>query len=102
MTRLPEDACLVSSDEPKARQTLGGDDPVTRDHRFNEVPRAKPWEGDYRELRRAYVDGADHVDWEPRVEIAARFAAGITEHLALAGERPLTARLRRSLTAVVP
>ncbi|MGP3934676.1 histidine phosphatase family protein [Nonomuraea sp. KM88] len=89
VARLPEDACLVSSDEPKAWQTLGGDDAVTRDRRFNEVTRVEPWQGDYRELRRAYVEGSDHVDWEPRAEVAGRFDAGLAEHLARAGGRPL-------------
>lgn len=89
IARLPEDACLVSSDEPKAWQTLGGDDAVARDRRFNEVTRVEPWEGNYRQLRRAYVEGADHADWEPRAEVAARFDAGIAKHLALSGKRPL-------------
>ncbi|MGA5761764.1 histidine phosphatase family protein [Nonomuraea bangladeshensis] len=89
IARLPKDARLVSSNEPKAWQTLGGDDAVVRDRRFDEVTRVEPWEGDYRELRRAYVEGADHADWEPRAEVAKRFDAGITEHLALAGGRPL-------------
>jgi broad specificity phosphatase PhoE len=35
------------------------------------------------------VEGADHADWEPRAEVAKRVDAGITEHLALAGGRPL-------------
>ncbi|MEV0312357.1 histidine phosphatase family protein [Nonomuraea fuscirosea] len=87
--RLPGDARLVSSDEVKAWQTLGGDDAVTRDRRFGEVARVEPWEGGYRELRRAYVDGADHPGWEARAEVAGRFDAGITEQLALAGGRPL-------------
>ncbi|MEV0615393.1 histidine phosphatase family protein [Nonomuraea sp. NPDC050404] len=89
VARLPEDACLVSSDELKAWQTLGGDGSVARDRRFNEVTRVEPWEGDYRELRRTYVDGADHADWEPRAEVAKRFDAGITEHLVRTGGRPL-------------
>lgn len=87
ITHLPRDARFVASDEPKAWQTLGGD--ATRDRRFNEVTRVEPWEGNYRELRRAYVEGVDHTDWEPRAEVAERFDGGITEHLALSGERPL-------------
>ncbi|TDC97237.1 histidine phosphatase family protein [Nonomuraea deserti] len=89
IARLPGDACLVSSDEPKAWQTLGGDDAVTRDRRFNEVTRVEPWQGDYRALRRAYVGGSDHADWEPRAGVAERFDAGIAEHVARAGGRPL-------------
>lgn len=89
IARLPSGARLVSSGEVKAWQTLGGDGAVTRDRRFDEVTRVEPWEGDYRELRRAYVDGADHPGWEPRAEVAERFDAGITEQLALAGGHPL-------------
>ncbi|NBE95837.1 histidine phosphatase family protein [Nonomuraea sp. KC401] len=89
VARLPGDARLVSSEERKAWQTLGGYDTITRDRRFNEVTRVEPWEGDYRELRRAYVEGADHPDWEPRADVAERFDAGITEQLVRAGGRPL-------------
>jgi broad specificity phosphatase PhoE len=60
-TLLPDDAYLVASAEPKAWQTLEPAGTVRRDPRFNEVFRAEPWEGDYRKLRRAYVDGADHA-----------------------------------------
>ncbi|MGW0804094.1 histidine phosphatase family protein [Nonomuraea sp. NPDC002799] len=89
IAHLPEDARFVASDEPKAWQTLSGGDAVTRDPRFNEVVRVEPWEGNFRELRRAYVEGVDHAGWEPRAEVAERFDAGIADHLALSGGRPL-------------
>jgi hypothetical protein len=54
--RLPADARLVASEERKAWQTLGGGEDVVRDRRFNEVSRIEPWEGDFRQRRRVYVD----------------------------------------------
>lgn len=87
---LPDDAFLVASAEPKAWQTLQGERrDVVRDPRFNEVARNEPWDDDYRTRRRAYVDGAPHPGWEAPEEVAVRFAAGITERLAEAGERGL-------------
>jgi broad specificity phosphatase PhoE len=67
----------------------GAGRPVDRDLRFAEIRRVEPWEGDYRRLRREYVEGVDHPDWEPRAEVAERFDAAVTEHLDIAGERPL-------------
>ena len=82
---LPAGARLVGSTEPKAWQTLEPAGSVARDPRFNEVSRVgEPWEGDYRELRRAYVTGIDHDGWEARDEVARRFDAGITDQLAAA------------------
>jgi broad specificity phosphatase PhoE len=86
---LPGDAHLVASAEPKAWQTLEPAGPVARDPRFNEVFRTEPWEGDFRARRRAYVDGADHPDWEPRVAVVRRFGAGVAHHRRAAGPRPL-------------
>lgn len=88
--RLPADARLVSSDEPKAYQTLEPLGVATRDERFNEIWRhGEPWDGDFRELRRAYVDGIDHAGWEPRAEVAERFDHGIRAQLESAGDGPL-------------
>lgn len=87
---LPAAAVLVGSAEPKAYQTLEPAGPVLRDERFNEVWRhGEPWDGDFRELRHAYVDGTDHPTWEPRDQVANRFESGITDHLASAAGRPL-------------
>jgi broad specificity phosphatase PhoE len=87
---LPAGAYLVASAEVKARQTLEAFGTVVQDARFNEVERVgEPWEGDYRELRRAYVDGAEHAGWEPHAAVVARFDVGLRAHAALAGGRPL-------------
>src|SRR5882757_6304749 len=87
---VPAGALLVASAEAKARQTLEPFGPVLLDSRFNEVRRTdEPWEGEYLALRRAYVGGVDHANWEPRSEVVARFAAGIRDHTAAAGDRPL-------------
>jgi 2,3-bisphosphoglycerate-dependent phosphoglycerate mutase len=100
---LPPGAYLVSSDEVKAWQTLAyasrakvGDPaaldrgPITVDTRFGEVLReGEPWDGPFRELRRSYVDGAEHVGWEPRSAVAARFDEAVTDHLARADGRAL-------------
>jgi broad specificity phosphatase PhoE len=86
---LPTGALLVASAEPKAYQTLAPAGVVLRDTRFNEVARVEPWEGEYRRLRREYVSGVDHSDWEPRTSVAARFEAAVREHLASAQGKPL-------------
>jgi broad specificity phosphatase PhoE len=83
-------ALLVASEEPKAYQTLECAGPVVRDARFGEVRRTgEPWDGPFRELRRAYVEGTAHPGWEPQTAVAGRFDAALSEHLAAAGERPL-------------
>src|SRR2546423_9345038 len=64
--QLPAGAPLGASAEPKAWQTVEPAGPVARDPRFDEILRTEPWDGDFRARRRAYVDGADHPDWEPR------------------------------------
>jgi broad specificity phosphatase PhoE len=87
---LPSGALLAASTETKAWQTLESFGPVVRDLRFNEVSRIEPWEGDeFLRLRREYVDGADHLGWEPRRRVAERFAAAVSDHLSAADGRPL-------------
>jgi broad specificity phosphatase PhoE len=86
---LPTAALLVSSEEPKARQTLEPAGDVLTDPRFNEVTRDEPYAGDYRSRRRAYLAGADHPTWEPRPQVIERFDAGITHWTARAAGRPL-------------
>jgi broad specificity phosphatase PhoE len=86
---IPPDAMLVSSQEPKARQTLEPTGPVFTDARFNEVARNEPYHGDFRARRRAYLAGADHPGWEPREQVAARFGAGIEHWHLRAATRPL-------------
>ncbi len=87
---IPPGAYLSASTERKAWQTLAPVGHADLDRRFGEVHRVgEPFGGNFRELRRSYVDGVDHAGWEPRAEVAARFDAAIEEHLALAGERTL-------------
>ncbi|WP_205857634.1 histidine phosphatase family protein [Phytoactinopolyspora endophytica] len=78
---LPVRARVVSSTEPKAAQTLEHCGVVVRDARFNEVRRSsEPFGGNWRALRRAYVDGVEHDGWEPHEAVAARFGSAIDEH----------------------
>jgi len=87
---LPRGAVLVSSGEPKARQTIEAAGPVSTDARFNEVRRAgEPFDDGFFARRKAYVSGVDHDGWEPRTEVAARFAEGVDHWLARAAGRPL-------------
>lgn len=88
---LPAPAYLVSSSETRAWQTLGGPDrEVLRDARFDEVRRPdEPWSDDVRIRRRAYVEGAEHEDWESRDAVAARWRAGVAEHELAAADRAL-------------
>jgi broad specificity phosphatase PhoE len=86
---LPAGALLAASAEIKAWQTLERLGAVVRDQRFNEVSRTEPWEGNYRELRRAYVDGADHAGWEARGHVLERFGAAVSDHLSAADGGPV-------------
>ena len=86
---IPPDALLVSSREPKARQTLEPTGHVFTDMRFNEVSRNEPFHGGFRARRRAYITGTDHPGWEPRQHVAARFDAGIKFWHPRADPRPL-------------
>jgi broad specificity phosphatase PhoE len=81
---------LVSSAEPKARQTLEAAGPVVTDARFNEVRRPRePFNGDFRAQREAYASGIEHARWEPRAEVVARFSAGIRYWSDVAAGRPV-------------
>lgn len=86
---LPAAALLVSSAEPKARQTLEPAGQVHADARFNEVTRDEPYGGDFRAGRLAYVNGADHPGWETRAAVVARFDAAVTGWRSRASGRPL-------------
>lgn len=87
---VPPSACLVTSTEPKAVQTLSSFGTVVQDSRFCEIDReGEPFDGNFRELRLAYVEGVAHPLWESHADAAARFDAGISDHLASAGSRPL-------------
>jgi broad specificity phosphatase PhoE len=75
--RLPRDASVVASDEPKARETAeeiaGG--PVHLEPGLREVERPAAWRADYRDLARRYVAGESLEGWEPHDVVVARFAA---------------------------
>jgi broad specificity phosphatase PhoE len=86
---LPEDALLVASQEPKARQTLEPAGAVHSDERFGEVARDEPYAGDFRARRLAYVTGTDYPDWEPRDQVSARFTKGVEFWITRADGRPL-------------
>jgi broad specificity phosphatase PhoE len=89
-SRLPVGARWCSSAEPKAWQTLGGTDEVALDARFNEVSRVgEPWQDNFRQLRRAYVEGVQHPGWEPHQDAADRFDAGVRDALSEAAGRPV-------------
>ena len=81
--RLPADAVLVSSDEPKAYATLSlatGRN-VTIDARLREV--ARPRErvsDDFAHARRVYVAGSPPPGWERPAAVARRIAAVIGAH----------------------
>jgi broad specificity phosphatase PhoE len=79
---LPSGAKLVSSTEPKAWETLGGGPAVIQDARFGEIERPREkWSEDFRAIRAQYVAGAVHPGWESHHSAAARFQAGVDEHL---------------------
>jgi len=87
---LPVDAYLVASTEPKALGTVAPFGPVVTDPRFGEITRpASGSSEDWRELRLAYVEGADHPGWEPRSAVVGRFESGINDHWVGAAGRPL-------------
>jgi broad specificity phosphatase PhoE len=88
---LPVGARLVSSEERKAWETLGGAaNRVARDGRFDEVHRpADLWQDDVRELRVRYVAGTRHRRWERQADSAARFESGVADHSKAAGRAPV-------------
>jgi broad specificity phosphatase PhoE len=86
---LPSDAILVSSTEAKARQTLEPCGRIMTDHRFREVERDEPYEGDFRARRHAYITGTQHPGWEPHAQVIARFDTGIHFWHPRAGDQPL-------------
>lgn len=96
---LPHGVSLVSSAEPKAWQTLGGTDAVTRDPRFGEVDRPlEPWSDDFRSARSAYVAGKRHPGWEAHADVVARFQAGVDAALPTDGSAVAIASHGMALT----
>jgi broad specificity phosphatase PhoE len=87
---FPPNAYLVASTEPKAYQTLAVSQTVVQDERFGEIRReGEPFDGNFHELRLAYVEGTDHPRWEPRLDAVRRFDSAISDHILLAAGRPL-------------
>jgi 2,3-bisphosphoglycerate-dependent phosphoglycerate mutase len=74
---LPANARLISSNEPKARQTLEPCGDVHACGWFDEVRRDEPFERDVRSMRMAYLAGEDHPGWESRRDVADRFDYGV-------------------------
>lgn len=78
---LPGRAEFVSSEEPKAWQTLDPDGirDIRRDRRLGEVRRTETFSDEFRRIRRSYVSGSDLPGWEDRAEVARRMGAGVRE-----------------------
>ena len=91
---LPLAAYVLTSDEPKARQTAeevvavcGGT--IAVDARVAETRRPHVWDVDFRELARQYVAGRQHSGWEPRDAVVGRFDAAIRDALGASRGAPL-------------
>src|SRR3954470_21074844 len=83
---LPADAHVLTSGEPKARQTAeeivavrGGT--LAEDARLAEAARPPTWDPRYAELARRYAAGYAHPDWEPHDAVVSRVGAALQEHL---------------------
>jgi broad specificity phosphatase PhoE len=83
---LPRAPFVVTSNEPKARQTAqeivgvcGG--ALTVDARLVETRRPHAWSADFPELARQFVAGRAHHGWEPQRSVAERFDAAVREAL---------------------
>jgi broad specificity phosphatase PhoE len=78
--RLDGVAHVVTSDEPKARQTAEEIAAVHAaqivvDARLREATRPTAWDGGYRDMARRYVAGEALDGWEPHAKVKARMAA---------------------------
>ncbi|MGW1734726.1 histidine phosphatase family protein [Streptomyces sp. NPDC001999] len=90
---VPDASYHVSSDEPKALQTvqeLSGGREVAAEPGFREVRRPHRWADDYRLRARAYVDGLQQDGWEPHAQVVARFDAAVSRHARIAAARRQT------------
>ncbi|MEU5912734.1 hypothetical protein [Micromonospora sp. NPDC047527] len=84
---VPEEGYYVSSNEPKALQTLqemARGQYVATDAGFCEVQRPYRWSDDYRQQARAYIEGICHNEWEPHAHVLARFDAAVARHASVA------------------
>lgn len=91
---LPEQALVITSTEPKARETgrllcgahgLSGE--VITDDRLVEVRGTETWVSDHRALARAYVTGSVLTGWEEPAAVAARFGAAVSAAIGVARDR---------------
>ncbi|WP_025272802.1 histidine phosphatase family protein [Haloglycomyces albus] len=81
---------VVSSPEPKARQTVAPIGVSEVDACFAEATIAASDLPLYRrQKRREYVEGTEHDGWESHHDVVARFERGFQRHKHLADERPL-------------
>jgi broad specificity phosphatase PhoE len=83
---LPRAALVVTSDEPKARQTAqavvgvcGGT--LAVDARVAETRRPHAWDANFPELARQFVAGRQHPGWESQHAVVSRFDAAVREAL---------------------
>jgi broad specificity phosphatase PhoE len=86
---LPTRAYLVSSDEPKAMDTLreaAGTADILTDCDLGEVRRPHEWlEADgHRQLAAAWLAGARHPGWESQIGVKMRFEEALERHAAAA------------------
>jgi broad specificity phosphatase PhoE len=97
--RLPREGRVVSSDEPKARETaeeLGL--PLRLDARLREVARPAVWRDDYRDLARRYVGGEAIDGWEPHDAVIARLRAAATADIVVTHGLAMTLFLGESVS----
>jgi broad specificity phosphatase PhoE len=76
--RLPRGVRVVSSDEPKARETAEEIVGLVHiDARLREVSRPAVWREDYRALAPRYVGGESLPGWEDHAAVIARVRAAV-------------------------
>jgi broad specificity phosphatase PhoE len=91
---LPPAPFVLSSDEPKARQTADaivavGGGTLAIDAGLAEAGRPPGWEADFRARAREYVGGREHAGWEPHAAVVARVDAAVRAGLRACGDTPL-------------
>jgi broad specificity phosphatase PhoE len=92
--KLPANALVLTSEEPKAVQTaeeisaVGGGE-VRVEARVREARRPHRWDDRYRDRARRYVGGQRYIGWEPQEAVARRFDEGVRAGLELRDGSPL-------------
>jgi broad specificity phosphatase PhoE len=87
---LPRAPFVITSDEPKARQTaeeLVAVCPgrLTVDARVAETRRPHVWSADFADLARRFLAGHRHAGWESQDAVVSRFDAAVREALDASG-----------------